>query len=63
MTASRIRAQLKHPVIDADGHWLEFGPNIRKELRRIGGDKAVEGFYRLYRSSPKRAGHVCGRAA
>ena len=44
LAASRVRAQLNHPVIDADGHWLEFGPYVRKELRRIGGDKAVEGF-------------------
>ena len=21
-----IRSRLTHPVIDADGHWLEFGP-------------------------------------
>ncbi|MGE0824781.1 MAG: amidohydrolase family protein [Candidatus Binatia bacterium] len=43
-TASKVRAQLHHPVIDADGHWLEFGPLVREELRRIGGAKAVEGF-------------------
>ena len=39
-----IRARLNHPVIDADGHWLEFGPMIREQMRKIGGDKAVEGF-------------------
>ena len=39
-----IRARLHHPVIDADGHWLEFGPLVREQLRKIGGDKAVEGF-------------------
>lgn len=43
-TASAIRANLPHPVIDADGHWLEFGPLVREELRKIGGDKAVDGF-------------------
>jgi predicted TIM-barrel fold metal-dependent hydrolase len=46
-TGAQIRAQLSHPVIDADGHWLEFGPLVREELRRIGGDKAVEGFSML----------------
>jgi predicted TIM-barrel fold metal-dependent hydrolase len=40
----RIRAGLDHPVIDADGHWLEFGPVLSQELRRIGGDAAAEGF-------------------
>jgi predicted TIM-barrel fold metal-dependent hydrolase len=41
---ARIRAQLKHPVIDADGHWLEYGPVTSEQLRRIGGDRAAEGF-------------------
>ena len=39
-----VRAQLQHPIIDADGHWLEFGPLVREQLRKIGGTKAVEGF-------------------
>ncbi len=43
-TTSEVRAQLNHPVIDADGHWLEFGPLVREEMRKIGGDKAVDGF-------------------
>ncbi|HYE90361.1 MAG TPA: amidohydrolase family protein [Terriglobales bacterium] len=38
----KVRASLKHPVIDADGHWLEYGPVMREEFRRIGGDVAVE---------------------
>jgi len=44
MQASQIRARLRHPVIDADGHWLEYGPYVDEELRRVGGDKAAEGF-------------------
>jgi len=40
--ASRLHARLSHPVIDADGHWLEYGPVMREEFRRIGGDAAVE---------------------
>jgi len=39
-----IRSALKHPVIDSDGHWLEFGPEIADRLRHIGGDAAAEGF-------------------
>jgi predicted TIM-barrel fold metal-dependent hydrolase len=42
--AQRIRASLKHPVIDADGHWLEFGPIIIDQLKKIGGSRAVDGF-------------------
>jgi predicted TIM-barrel fold metal-dependent hydrolase len=42
--AASIRAGLNHPVIDADGHWVEFSPVVSESLRRIGGDKAAEGF-------------------
>jgi len=42
--AQKIRASLKHPVIDADGHWLEFGPIILEQLEKHGGQRAVEGF-------------------
>ncbi len=41
---TELRKQMDHPVIDADGHWLEFGPLARERLRKIGGDLAVEGF-------------------
>src|SRR5499433_3099268 len=40
--ARKLRASLKHPIIDADGHWLEYGPVMRDEFRRIGGDAAAE---------------------
>ena len=33
-----------HPVIDADGHWLEFGPSINDYLREVGGQKVVDSF-------------------
>jgi predicted TIM-barrel fold metal-dependent hydrolase len=42
MDARQLRSRLSHPVIDADGHWLEYGPVMREEFRRIGGDAAVE---------------------
>ena len=41
LSASSLRARLRHPVIDADGHW-RFGPIVREQLRKIGGDRAVE---------------------
>ena len=44
MNASTLRSRLTHPVIDADGHWLEFGPGIRERLREVGGDKALAGY-------------------
>ena len=40
--ARKLRASLNHPVIDADGHWIEYGPVMREEFKRIGGDAAAE---------------------
>ena len=43
LTAARkLRSRLNHPIIDADGHWLEYAPIMREEFRRIGGDAAAE---------------------
>src|SRR5438445_693082 len=40
--ARMLRSRLNHPIIDADGHWLEYAPLVREEFRRIGGDAAAE---------------------
>ena len=40
----RVREQIEHPVIDSDGHVLEFLPAVREILREKLGDKGVEGF-------------------
>ena len=42
--ARKLRASLKHPIIDADGHWAEFHPHMRQEFLKIGGDVAVEAY-------------------
>lgn len=42
--AAKIRRQISHPVVDADGHWLEFGPTIKAALKRIGGEHALKGY-------------------
>lgn len=39
-----IRAQLNHPVIDADGHWLEPVPIFLDFLQQEGGNSAVDRF-------------------
>lgn len=39
-----IRAKLNHPVIDADGHWVEYQPILLDYLRKVAGNKAAEGF-------------------
>jgi predicted TIM-barrel fold metal-dependent hydrolase len=40
--ARKVRSRLSHPIIDADGHWLEYAPLMREEFRRLGGDAAAE---------------------
>jgi predicted TIM-barrel fold metal-dependent hydrolase len=52
--AVQLRARLNHPVIDSDGHWVEFGPQLNDYLKRIGGSKALEGF----KSRPTEVWHL-----
>jgi predicted TIM-barrel fold metal-dependent hydrolase len=40
-TAASLHERLAHPVIDADGHGIEFLPLVREELRALAGDGAV----------------------
>jgi predicted TIM-barrel fold metal-dependent hydrolase len=40
--ARRLHDRLPHPIIDADGHWIEYLPVMREEFRRIGGQAAAE---------------------
>ena len=52
--AAQLRARLNHPVIDSDGHWVEFGPQLNDYLKRIGGSKALDGF----KSRPTEVWHL-----
>ncbi|HXZ87166.1 MAG TPA: amidohydrolase family protein [Candidatus Binataceae bacterium] len=38
-----IHANLQHPVIDSDGHWVEYFPMVLDYLKQVGGTKAAEG--------------------
>ena len=53
---ARLRADLGHPVIDADGHWLEYGPVVAEAMQKIGGDAAV----RAMRINGDRVGRALG---
>jgi predicted TIM-barrel fold metal-dependent hydrolase len=44
LDARTLHSRLNHPVIDADGHWIEYNPVMREEFRRIGGAAAEEAF-------------------
>jgi predicted TIM-barrel fold metal-dependent hydrolase len=49
--AARIREQLDHPVIDADGHLVEFMPLVDEMVREIADDVVAE----RYRAFMRRA--------
>lgn len=44
-SAKRIRARIDHPIVDADGHCLEYMPLVREYLRAVGGESADRGFW------------------
>ena len=46
ISSKDIRKRIGHPVIDADGHWLEFGPSITDYLKDVAGNEAVNSFRR-----------------
>jgi predicted TIM-barrel fold metal-dependent hydrolase len=45
--SAAIRSRLGHPVVDADGHWVEYEPVLTEYLREAMGNQAAE---RLLRS-------------
>jgi len=62
--AADIRANLKHPVIDGDGHWMEPIPVFLEYLSEVGGPGAVDRIRALwrradawYRASPSERQH------
>ena len=40
--SAAVRARLTHPVIDSDGHTVEFEPAVLDYLQQIGGPRIVE---------------------
>ena len=42
-----IHARLQHPVIDSDGHWIEFEPAALDYLHHVGGTKIVERYQKV----------------
>src|SRR5262245_10291437 len=42
--AADIRSHLDHPVIDGDGHWVEFDPVFSDRREKLCGDKPRAGF-------------------
>src|SRR5437764_11989584 len=49
---AEIRAKLNRPSIDGDGHWVEYDPVFAEQMRKVGGDKAADGFLRAMAVTP-----------
>src|SRR5262245_20220896 len=47
-----IRKNLKHPVIDADGHWVEYTPVFAERMRKAVGNLGADGFLQAQRRIP-----------
>ena len=51
-TPEQIRKNLKHPVIDGDGHWVEYTPVFAEQIRKVTGDLGGNGFLQSQRRIP-----------
>ena len=54
-TPAEIRAKLNHPVVDGDGHWVEYDPVFAEQMRKVGGDLAADGFLKAMAVTRERA--------
>ena len=39
--SAAVRARLKHPVIDSDGHTIEFAPAVNDYLKQVAGPELL----------------------
>jgi predicted TIM-barrel fold metal-dependent hydrolase len=51
-TPEQVRSRLNHPIIDGDGHWIEYSPVFAERMRKVAGDKSADGFLALQRRIP-----------
>ena len=51
-TPEEIRKSLKHPVVDGDGHWVEYTPVFAEKIRKVTGDLGADGFLQSQRRIP-----------
>src|SRR3984893_4286204 len=42
--SAAIHARLKHPVIDSDGHWIEYEPAVVDYVAKVGGRDLAQRF-------------------
>src|SRR5256885_8636363 len=62
-TPEEIRKGLTHPVIDGDGHWVEYTPVFAEKIRKVTGDLGANGFLQSQRRGPDSLGMTPGQRA
>jgi hypothetical protein len=62
LSAAQTKARLDHPIIDADGHWIEYGPVFTEELHRVGGEDAVQGWNAVRNGTHSALNNGTGRS-
>lgn len=58
--SAAIRARLNHPIIDADGHTLEFQPAFLDFLKEVGGPDIVQRFDKRVVDRPDQSPKLIG---
>ena len=48
--SAKVRSSLKHPVVDADGHWLEVHPVFWRYIDQVAGPGMVDRYRKIYGS-------------
>jgi len=56
--SAKVRAQLKHPIVDGDGHWLEMQPVFMDYLAECAGAAMVDRFHEVMRKAAGYSGYV-----
>jgi predicted TIM-barrel fold metal-dependent hydrolase len=52
LSPSQVHSRLKHPVVDGDGHWLEYTPVFSEKMRKVAGNKSADGFIAAMKTTP-----------
>src|SRR5438445_8227396 len=53
MTPEQVRSKIDHPIVDGDGHWVEYDPVFSEKMRKVGGDLAANGFLKAMGTTRK----------
>lgn len=55
--SAQVRAQLRHPIVDGDGHWLETQPIFKDYLAQVAGPTMVDRFEATLRNAAGYSGY------